>query len=467
MSKASRKGALSLVLILVLSACGGGPEPEGESLLLEEPAAAVAPAADQEATAPSAAERPTRSRSPLIVPGDLVYRGAFKLPEGSGGSNWEYSGYAATYYPDGDPEGPDDGYPGSILAVGHDHHQMVSEISIPAPVVSQGKNPGDLNTASTLQKFSDITGGRFGPLEIPRAGLEYLVPQGKQTKGKLHFCWGQHFQFERVPSHGWSGLDLSTPGTAGPWYLADYTNYVTNDYLFEIPEAWAAANTPGQRLATGRFRDGTWGGLGPALLAYGPTVDGDPPPPGTKLSRVTPLLLYGKPVSGSPELSVSQGMKMNSFNEADEWSGGAWLTAGDKSAVILVGTKATGKSWYGFSNGVVYPTSGDPNEKVPEVPPWPHDRRGWWSEGIQAQLLFFNPDDLASVARGVMKTWEPQPYASLEIDSYLFDPGFDHKREKRYLVGAAAFDRARGLLYLFERRADGDKSIVHVFKVGR
>jgi hypothetical protein len=463
MSKASKTSTFYVALVLLLTACGGGREPEDEPLLREGPAAAVAP---QDAPRPAAAERPARSPSPLIVPGDLVYRGAFKLPDGSGGSNWEYSGYAATYYPDGDPEGPDDGYPGSIFALGHDHHQMVSEISIPAPVVSQGKNPGDLNTASTLQKFHDITGGRFGPLEIPRAGLEYLAPQGNQTKGKLHFCWGQHFQSERVPSHGWSDINLSSPRTAGLWYLDDYTNYVTNDYLFEIPEAWAAANAPGQRLATGRFRDGTWGGLGPALLAYGPTVDGAPPPPGAKLDHVTPLLLYGKPVSGAAELSVSQEMKMNSFKEADEWSGGAWLTAGGKSAVVLVGTKATGKSWYGFSNGVVYPTSGDPNEKYPEVPPWPHDQRGWWSEGIQAQLLFYNPDDLASVARGTMKTWEPQPYASLVIDSYLFDPGFNHERAKRYLLGAAAFDRARGLLYLFERRADGDKSIVHVFKVG-
>jgi hypothetical protein len=372
-----------------------------------------------------------------------------------------------TVYPEGDPGGPDDGYPGSILAIGHDHHQKVSEISIPVPVASPPKNLGALNTASTLQKFHDITGGRFGPLEIPRAGLAYLPPEGGQRTGKLHFCWGQHFQFERTPSHGWSELNLSSPKTAGPWSLGDYTNYITNDYLFEIPEAWAAANTPGQRLATGRFRDGTWGGLGPALLAYDPPAAGGPPAPGAKLSRVTLLLLYGKPVKGAPEISVSQSRKMKTFKEADEWSAGAWLTAGKKSAVIFVGTKATGKSWYGFANGVVYPTSGDPNEKIPEVPPWPHDQRGWWSEGIQAQILFYNPDDLAAVAKGALEAWEPQPYASMDIDPYLFDPGFDHERARRYLVGAAGFDRARSLLYIFERRADGEKSLIHVFKVGR
>lgn len=449
---------LLILLALTLPACSGGEAPE------ETLAPGGRDVRAQEA-APPRADAPPREASTPILPSDLIYQGAFRLPAGSGGSNWEYSGYAMTYYPDGDPQGPDDGTPGSLFALGHDHHQRVSEIAIPVPVRSAGGKPGELNTATTLQGFHDITGGRFGPLEIPRAGLAYLPPQGPQKTGKLHFCWGQHFQFEAVPSHGWSETNLSSPATAGMWRLDGYTNYVTNDYLFEIPEAWAARNTPGLRLATGRFRDGTWGGLGPTLLAYGPWNEGNPPPPGATLKRVTPLLLYGRNVEGASEISVSSKMKMNGFSEADEWSGGAWLTAGKKAAVILVGTKALGKTWYGFSNGVVYPTSGDPGEKYPDVPPWPHDQRGWWSEKIAARILFYDPADLAAVARGASETWEPQPYASLDIDQYLFDPGFDHERAKRYLLGAAAFDRARGLLYVIERRADGDKSLVHVFRI--
>jgi hypothetical protein len=371
-----------------------------------------------------------------------------------------------TYYPDGDPRGPDDGYPGSLFAVGHDHQQYVSEITIPTPVVSKGKNVADLHTAQTLQPFHDIRNGFYGELEIPRAGLEYLPAQGNQRAGKLHFAWGQHFEFDRAPSHGWCELDLSAPRPAGPWRLRDLTNYVTNDYLFEIPAQWAAANTPGLRLATGRFRDGTWGGLGPALVAYGPWTEGNPPPPKAVLKNVRPLLLYGESTPDVAEISTSPGRRMRSFKESDEWSGGAWLTAGDKSAVVILGTKAVGKCWYGFANGVVYPTSGDPDEAVPDVPPWPYDARGWWSEDIRAQMIFYNPDDLAAVARGEMKTWEPQPYASLDIDKCLFDPGFDHERQKRYLLGAAAFDRARGMLYVVERRADEEKSLIHVFGIG-
>ena len=184
----------------------------------------------------------------VLMPDDLEYLGAFRLPEESGGSNWEYSGRGLTFYPDGDPSGAGDGFPGSLFGVGHDHQEFVSEINIPAPVIS--RNLEDLPTAKTLQPFSDITSGMFGETELPRLGLEYLPPQDAQTTGKLHFVHGQHFQdFE--PSHGWSELDLARPVPVGPWTMNGYTNYVTSDYIFEIPENWASA-LPGNPRSSNR-----------------------------------------------------------------------------------------------------------------------------------------------------------------------------------------------------------------------
>ncbi len=412
----------------------------------------------------SNAEQESRIRPLLVQPSDFNYRGVFLLPNDSQNSSWEYSGYAMTYYPNGDPGGKDDGFPGSLFAVGHDHHQMVSEISIPVPVISS--DPSKLNRATTLQDFSDINSGVFGELEIPRAGICYLPPLGNQTSGKLHFTWGQHFQFEQVPSHGWAELDLEKPSLSGPWLIGDYPNYVLNDYLFEIPESWSNQHAPGLRLATGRFRDGVWSGLGPALFAIAPWEEGNPPRAGTRLEKVVPLLLYGEVRPGHPEIDVSAGHRMNDFSEADEWSGGAWLTSGEKSAVIFLGTKAVGKSWYGFSNGIVYPTSSSPDTVYPELPEWPHDDRGWWSSEIKAQLLFFDPNQLAAVAKGKMETWQPQPYAVLDLTEYLLSPDFDYANYKRYLVGAMAFDRKKGLLYLIERQAVHEgQSVVHVFSI--
>lgn len=381
----------------------------------------------------------------LLQPGDLIYRGAFRLPAGASEvKSWQWGGHAMTYYPEGDPEGPDDGYPGSIFAVGHAWQHQVSEISLPAPKISAVKNLNELNTAVTLQAFRDILA--VSHLEIPRSGLEYLPKQGDQKTAKLHFCWGYHMQ-EDPPAltHGWCELDLTNPGIQRGWYLDGYStcirNMSTNDYLFEIPANWAAEHVPGKRLATGRFRDGGWSGQGPSLFAIGPWNQGNPPPPGTALESI-PLLLYTSTCDFDEENRT-----MNNYHHSDEWPGGAWLTAGSKAAVIFAGTKGIGDCWYGNREG----------------PCLDCEDRGWWSTGFVGQIIFYDPADLAAAAAGDMQPYEPQPYAVLEIDEYLYNINSTQQKEH---LGAICFDRAGGLLYVFEFRGDGDKPLVHVWRCG-
>ena len=73
---------------------------------------------------------------------------------------------------------------------------------------------------------------------------------------------------------------------------------------------------------------------------------------------------------------------------------------------------------------------------------------------------------MGAVARGELETWEPQPYATLVLDEYMYDPATDFERGKAYILGAAAFDRENGLLYIVERLAyDDDRSLIHVLRV--
>jgi len=53
----------------------------------------------------------------------------------------------------------------------------------------------------------------------------------------------------------------------------------------------------------------------------------------------------------------------------------------------------------------------------------------------------------------------------VNIDPFLFNPGFDLWRYKKHNVGAACYDRARQLIYIIERLADEDRSLVHVWRV--
>lgn len=387
-----------------------------------------------------------------IQPGDLQYVGAFRLPDGPDEIAWMYSGQALAYYPEGDPQGPDDGFPGSLFGAGHDWNTFVSEISIPVPVISNSKNPADLNTAVTLQPFANIRPSFYNDvyLEQTRAGLAYLPAQGSQLSGKLYYCFAAHMgEGETGPAHGWCELDLSDPQPAGPWRLNSYWNYVTTDYIFDIPEAWAAEHTPGLRLATGRFRDGGQGSQGPTIFAYGPWNEGNPPAQGQSIDCM-PLLQYG-------DVYTENSPTVQHYHHSDEWGGGAWLTAGDKSAVVFTGTKGRGNCWYGLIDGTVW------EEPYPNDLPYELlETRGWWSESFAGQMLFYDTDQLAAVSRGEMEPWEPQPYDSLDMDATLYH--IDSSRQKSHVM-SCAFDRDHGFLYVMEPLADEDKSIIHVWRI--
>lgn len=407
-----------------------------------------------------------------ISPDDLSYLGAFRLP----GDGWAWGGMAMTYYPDGNPGGPADGAPGSLFGSGFDLMNFVSEISIPAPVISAGKNIGDLNTAGTLQPFADLRLPVFRDpdIEIPRMGLAYLPAQGSQTTGKLYQCSGRHFEDTTVATHGWSELDLSAPDTRGPWRIEGQSFYSVNDYLFEIPGNWADAYAPGMRLATGRYRDGGWSGQGPAIIAIGPWNEGSPPAANSEIPG-TPLLLYDRSDPGpnhciapddgediapncTPAYQNPEARTMRDYHHSDEWTGGAWLTAGDNAAVIFVGTKGLGdRYWYGNYQRPCY--------NCDDLD------RGWYSEAFEAQIIFYDPADLVRVARGEMQPYEPQPYARLSIDDLLFsrthmlDFNYIPEAQQKYRVGGVTYDRTRQLLYIVEQFADGEKPIVHVWRI--
>jgi hypothetical protein len=421
----------------------------------------------------------------LFSPNDLVYLGAFRLLDNTPGApeaeSWEYSGEALAYRPDGDPGGGADGYPGSLFGAGNGIQNYVSEISIPAPSLS--RNLEELNTATTIQGFHDIRGGLFEAWnELPRMGMEYLPAQGEQTSPKLYLAFGQHLHGETLlPTHGWCDINLSSPNTVGGWYIGHESLYYTTGYIFTIPQEWADAHTGGAILATGRYRDGGLSGMGPSLFAYSPWLDGNPPPPGTHL-------VSHKILSYSSRLDDPTDFRMNGYRDPDEWEGGAWITAGNKTAVVFVGTKATGDYWwYGFTSpagdgmpcvhvtGDIFCFNADgtscPSELTGYCEGHVAESRGWWSSRFVAQMIFYDPADFASVLNGTMEPYEPQPYATLDIDEHLFlNATVEHQLlgsgdQRRYRIGEMAYDRERDYLYVLERFADGSKPVVHVWGI--
>ena len=395
----------------------------------------------------------------IIGESDLEYLGAFRLPDGiSDTKSWEWGGTSMTYFPGGDPDGPNDGYQGSIFGGGHEWEHQIAEVDIPVPVISQSKNLSDLNRATFIQSFRDIL--NVGNLEMPRTGIQYLSAQTGQSEGKIYFCIGEHMQeHEKRASHGMFDVNLSNPNKRGLWRVDDFLNYVTTDYMFEIPKNWADEYIGGKCLATGRFRDGGQGGMGPSLIAIAPWENGNTPENNATIDARS-LLLYQNVYVDNPKT-------MKDYHHSDEWSGGLWLTKGEKAAVVFIGTKGIGDCWYGFSNGVRW------EEPYPNVPDYPHDDRGWWSTGFRAYFIFYDPADLIAVSKGEKASYEPQPYLTIDIGKYLFNGDYktyetdhgDEQVQRKYRLGGCSFDRERGIMYVFELFADEDRPLIHAWKI--
>ena len=388
-------------------------------------------------------------------PENVRYLGAFRLPsegwivQGSWTDQLSWCKGIEAYYPDGDPGGDADGFPGSLFGVGHDWTTPMYEISIPAPVISDHLD--DLPVATLLQGPATVLDG-VGFTDDMLKGIEYLPTQPGMTEPKLHISFGKHYQYNRRPTHGWISLNLSNPQGAGPWYVgsaAQVSDLNTNEYVFAIPKDWADAHVGGKRLACGRHREGQVA-TGPSVIAYAPWESGNPPPADTQLAA-RPLVLY-------KDLSLEDGIDDHCW--ADNWTGGAWLQSEEKAAVIIVGTKGFGDCWYGWQDGT----------RQTDCEAWPGgceangyggSNRGYYASSFKTMILFYDPDDLAAVSAGTLTSWDIQPYRRMDITPYMIQP------ESTYEVqtGGVAYDEGRGYLYITEKAGDVDhhKPIVHVF----
>ncbi|MCP4117877.1 MAG: fibronectin type III domain-containing protein [Desulfobacteraceae bacterium] len=406
---------------------------------------------DQEKTP----QPPAKDHTGLIQPEHaLSYLGAFRLPDERGedpAAKWNGGGRGMTYYPKGDSHGPDDGYPGSLFSISHTYANHVSEFSIPAPVVSDTKDLDDLPQATTLQPFSDITEGRqtLGLTGTTLVDIQYYPKQGSQSTDKLYWTLYEYYlpQFED-PYHGWAELDLSAPQSQGLWRLGDFPSSATSKYLFDVPGPWADTFTPGKYLAGGRFRSPNNGSCGPALYVFGPWNDGNPPSDGSSLDAVE-LLKYGTETN------------VRGFTHNDDWVDGAWLTVGEKSAVMIAGkrglrTKDSNLETYGG--------------------PQPDDYskyKGYHACPDYGAMLFYDPVLLSYVAQGDLSPGEVQPYAVLNVQDILFTTNMDLSvqsiRTRGKSLAGVGYDRDNNLLYVLEKNVEGyyspGKPIVHVFKV--
>jgi len=408
-----------------------------------------------------------------IRPGQIEYLGAFNVPKDGGGTgrlSWQYGGGGLTYYPKGDPKGAGDGFPGSLFGTGHERGHGVSEISIPKPRVSRKKDHTELDYAETLQPFKCVTagvttkGGRGWPMRIQSIG--YLPAQGDQHGDRVYYGGFRSYVSTSEWSRGAFGTDFSRFKPEGLWQLEGHGAFNGVAAIMEIPKEWADRHCDGMYLAwSGNILatgSGNYAlGMGPAVIAAAPWRDGDPPRPGARLKSRT-LLKYG---------GCSTRLGVRDRQRADSWAGAAWATAGDRSAIIFVGRKDMGETYYGYPKTPEGYKVYDNRGKVPGGTKYayrdfdgklhPYGKynggRGWKADFPRACFYFYDPEDLAKVAQGKMKPHEPQYYARLDVSKHMLKKGNTPR--------GCGYDRERGLLYACERKVAGRFPVIHVWRL--
>jgi hypothetical protein len=387
---------------------------------------------------------------PRLGPEEVRYLGAFRLAEDRRTTHGtlEYSNGALAYHPAGN------GGRGSLLVAGHVHRSLVAEYEVPAPVASRELDR--LPVARMLHPFTDVLAGVRN-----RAGNGFIMSMAfVPGPDRVVFAHGSDYSdggcvvTAGLGSVGWFGPTLDAPDTGGLWLLSargrTLPQFESGRYVVALPPGWATAAGREAPVASGRHRN--WCAMGPNLFAWTP---GDEPP-GSVVPAV-PLMHFG------PEGDT--GRQSREFSHADNYTGAAWLEAGGRQALVITGVKdwEPARSYYGYE-GWTYPARCEPARTC-------RGDRGWRAADPRPTLLFFDPAELAQVARGARPAHAPRWYARLDLAPHALRtyPATFLTTGATAETFLATVDPAARRLYLSESYVDGDppvRPVVHVFQVG-
>lgn len=393
-----------------------------------------------------------------LVETDLAYLGAFRVPQGDFGSpqysGFNYGGTALCYNP----------HHNSLLMVGHAWHQLTAEISIPEIVNSS--NLADLNTASVLQPFVDITEGNRlnigeGGAVVETSGVPIggMLIRGERLIGTAFGYYDAGYAVKL--SHFTSGLDLSENGDFRGMYQVGESPTIPNPafidgYMAHIPPEWQSRF--GGPALTGNccLSIISRTSLGPAASVFDPEELGPENP-----VVATPVLGY--PID-HPTLGTYGDQRPDVLYNGSMAIKGIIFPRGSRT-VLFFGRRGTGIFCYGEgkSDPALHNTYCDP--AYPEVLCCydPADSsKGGHAYPYVYLVLAYDARDLLSVKRGEKQTWEILPYGVWELD-------LPFANDNPSILGAS-YDPSTQRIYISQDGGDkpgccGHLPVVHVYHV--
>ncbi len=362
---------------------------------------------------------------PLLQMTDLVYQGAFRVPVGSSdNATLAYGGTALGYNATNN----------SLFMTGHDQRQPSVEVKIPALVNSTDLSK--LATATLLQSFADPTEGKL-------SSINNSDPNAKKIgghlvyKGKLYVTGYSYYDGSgtQSTSHFSRPLDLSAKGqVVGPVRVGSQYPGFVHGYMTPVPAEWQSAF--GGPVLTGHCCLSITGhqSNGPAVSVFDPEKIGQvsPVPATAVLGYPYPQILGPGETTGNRYFNLATKIK------------GVVFPNGTRS-VLFFGRQGTGKYCYGEGS-----TCGDPSDPYKGTHAYPYVYQIW----------AYDANDLLAVKNGSKQQHTIQPYGL-----WNFTMPFE-KSQGTHLIGGAAYDPSRNLVYISQECADNNCSpIIHAFKV--
>lgn len=436
------------------------PATPAPSVTPSSPAAPLAPLpapSTEPAATPAVAVQPPAEQSTTrsqLTAQDFNYVGAFRLPrEANGASRFGFGGGAMAFNPRGDAAGAQDGFSGSLYIVGHENDQLVAEVTIPAPQKQVGQTVVGLPTAEYVHGFADITGGKAQTFDAGNGyrvdGLAYLDAQSPQQSDKLYWTARTYYNVDTSDdlSHGMSNANLSNPSADGMWRLANYHGLTTGGYIFTVPRYFADMYLGGKRLISGlTVQQGVSGtSQGPAFFAFAPwfNYNGSTPPPNGAALTAQKLVSY--PYTGQPDPDRDPPSNFPDYQVPDSWDAAAWINTAQKDAVVVVGHRAMGPTYYGDAR---------PNDCT--------IYKGYHGEPYEPRVLFYSTADLALSAQGKKDPSTIVPYLEWNPSQYLVNTCM-------WQLTGVVYDEEHQRMYLLQQDADtvdGEpRPLIYVFSV--
>ncbi|MEO8680888.1 MAG: hypothetical protein ABI665_17685 [Vicinamibacterales bacterium] len=386
-------------------------------------------------TMATAADDP--STLPLIQFTDLIYAGAFRLPDALvNGDGFSIGGRPVAFNP-----------ARNSLFIGSRSGRL-AEIAIPTPVNST--NLAALPFATFLQGFSDPTEGNLWQIASDGASIDGVMVLGDHLYGSASIYYDAN-NTQRV-SHYARSTDLSRLSFQGMTQVwNDQKAGFVSGYLATVPAEWQAKL--GGPAVTGQCcLPITWRtSWGPAIFAWNPANIGvvNPVP-------ATPLVYYPQE---HPSLGPWDGSGPTYGGTTQ--INGVVLIAGTRTALFF-GRNGTGPFCYGNGTSVqsLVGTIGPDQEIYCYDPSSP--AKGQHAYPYNYQVWAYDLNDLAAVKAGTRQPWDVRPYG---VWPFAFPTS-----EPTVRIGGVGYDPARQIIYVSQLLADQDgygyRPIIHALKIG-